>query len=133
MYALFCRPFTKHLKPIFVVDSRLSASQVVLVVKNLPVNAGDIKDASSVPGLGRFPGEGNGNPLQYSYLENPTDRGTQRATVQVIESDTTEVTEQTTCKATRTVSSRKVDFRDKKINNSKRSLSDFLYVCSVGV
>ena len=95
MYALFCRPFTKHLKPIFVVDSRLSASQVVLVVKNLPVNAGDIKDASSVPGLGRFPGEGNGNPLQYSYLENPTDRGTQRATVQGIESDTTEVTEQT--------------------------------------
>ena len=67
----------------------------ILVVKNLPVNAGDIKDASSVPGLGRFPGGGNGNPLQYSYLENPTDRGTQRATVQGIESDMTEVTEQT--------------------------------------
>ena len=41
-------------------------------VKNLPTNAGD---AGSVPGLGRSPGEGNGNPLQYSCLENPTDRG----------------------------------------------------------
>ena len=42
------------------------------VVKNLPVNAGDV---GSVPGLGRFPGEGNGTPLQYSCLENPMDRG----------------------------------------------------------
>jgi len=45
------------------------------VVKNLPVDAGDIRDASSIPGLGRFPGRGNGNPLQYSCLENPIDRG----------------------------------------------------------
>ena len=45
------------------------------VVKNLPVNAGDIRDASSVPGLGRSPGRGNGNPLQYSCLETPIDRG----------------------------------------------------------
>ena len=43
------------------------------VVKNLPGNTGD---ASSVPGLGRFPGEGNDNPLQDSCLENPMDRGT---------------------------------------------------------
>ena len=67
-------PFTKHLKPVFVVDSRLSATQVVLVVKNLPANAGDVDDPGSIPGSGRFPGEGNGNPLQYSYLENPKDR-----------------------------------------------------------
>ena len=46
-----------------------------LVVKNPPANAGDIGDANSIPGLGRFPGGGNGNPLQYSCLENPMDRG----------------------------------------------------------
>ena len=51
------------------------------VVKNLPGNVEDIRDGSSVPGLGRSPGEGNGNPLQYSCLENPMDRGTRRATV----------------------------------------------------
>ena len=46
-----------------------------LVVKNLPANAGGIRDASSIPGSGRSPGEGNGNPLQYSCLKNPVDRG----------------------------------------------------------
>ena len=55
------------------------ASQVALVVKNLPANSGDIKDVGSIPGLGRSPGEGNGNPLQYSCLENPMDRGAWRA------------------------------------------------------
>ena len=58
------------------------------VVKNLPVNGGD---AGSVPGLGRSPGDGNGNPLQYSFLENPMDRGASQATVHGVikESDTT--------------------------------------------
>ena len=51
------------------------ASQVALVVKNPPANAGDIKDAGLIPGLGRSPGEGNGNTLQYSCLENPMNRG----------------------------------------------------------
>ena len=51
------------------------------VVKNLSANAGDTGDASSVPGLGRFPGGGNGNPLQCSCLENPMDRGAWWATV----------------------------------------------------
>ena len=48
------------------------------VVKNLPTNAGD---TGSIPGLGRSPGEGNGNSLQYSCLGNPTERGTWQATV----------------------------------------------------
>ena len=54
----------------------LVGAKMVLVVKNLPANAGDIGDAGSVPGLGRSPGGGNGNPPQYSYLGNPTDRET---------------------------------------------------------
>ena len=47
------------------------ACQVVLVVKDLPASAGDVRDAGSIPGLGRSPGGGHGNPLQYSCLENP--------------------------------------------------------------
>ena len=49
-------------------------------VKKPPANAGDVKDAGSIPGLGRSPGGGSGNPLQYSSLENPTDRGAWWAT-----------------------------------------------------
>ena len=45
-----------------------------IVVKNLPANAGDIGDVSSIPGSGRFPGGGHGNPLQYSFQENPMER-----------------------------------------------------------
>ena len=57
------------------------------VIKNPPANAGDV---GSIPGLERSPGEGNGNPLQYSCLENPMGRGTWQATVHgVAESDTT--------------------------------------------
>ena len=62
-------------------SSSSSSSQVVLVVKNLPANAGDSRDMDSIPGLGISPGVGNGNPLQYSCLENSTDRGAWRATV----------------------------------------------------
>ena len=51
------------------------------MVKNLPANARDLRDASSVPGFGRSPGGEYGNPLQYSCLENPIDRGDWRATV----------------------------------------------------
>ena len=53
----------------------IRASQVALVAKNLPANAGDLRDAGSIPGSGRSPGEGHCNPLQYSCLENPMDRG----------------------------------------------------------
>ena len=48
---------------------------MVVVVKNPPANAGDIRDMGSILGLGRYTGGGHGNPLQYSYLENPMDRG----------------------------------------------------------
>ena len=57
------------------------ASQMALVVKNPPANAGDIRDTSSIPGSGRSPGEGHGNPLWYSCLENPMDRGASWDTV----------------------------------------------------
>ena len=52
------------------------------MVKNPPANAGDTRDMGSIPGSGRSPGVRNGNPLQYSCLENSTDRGTWLATVQ---------------------------------------------------
>ena len=57
----------------------LWASQVALVVKNPPAKAGDLREEGSVPGLGRAPGGGHGNPLQYSCLEHPTDRGALQA------------------------------------------------------
>ena len=57
------------------------ASHRVLVVKNLPANAGDVRELGSIPGLGRSPGGGHDNLLQYSCLENPMDRGAWRATV----------------------------------------------------
>ena len=56
------------------------ACQVALAVKNLPANAGDVREVGSIPGLGRSPG-GHGHPLQYSCLENPVDRVTWQATV----------------------------------------------------
>ena len=57
------------------------ASQVALVVKNPPANAGDARDAGSIPGSGRSPGGGNGSQLQYSWLGNCIDTGAWRATV----------------------------------------------------
>ena len=64
------------------------------MVKNPPANEGDNRDKGSIPGSGRSPGGGHGNPLQYSCLENPIDRGAWRATVhRVAESDMTEMIE----------------------------------------
>ena len=61
------------------------------MVKNPPANAGDTRNLGSIPGSGRSPGIGNGNPIQYSSLENSMDRGTWRATVHgVAESDMSE-------------------------------------------
>ena len=66
---------------------------MVLVVKNPPANAGDIRNMGLIPGTGRSPGGGHGNPLQYSSLEDPMGRGAWWATVhRVAESDTTEAT-----------------------------------------
>ena len=58
--------------------------QVALVVKNLSANAGEVRDTGSVPESGRSPTEGNGKPLQYSCLENPTDGGAWRFTVHAV-------------------------------------------------
>ena len=55
------------------------------MVKNPPANAGDLRDQGSVPGSGRSPGGGHGNPLQYSCLENPKDRRAWRATVRGVD------------------------------------------------
>ena len=64
------------------------------LVKNLPANAGDTRDVGSIPGSERSPGGGHGNPLQYSCLENPMDRGAWQVIVHraAKELDTTEVT-----------------------------------------
>ena len=59
----------------------LGASQVVLVVENLPGKAEDARDLGSIPALGRSPEGGYGNTLQYSCLENPMDKGAWQATV----------------------------------------------------
>ena len=68
----------------------VGASQVVLLVKNPPINVGDIRDAGLIPVSGRSPEGSHGNPLQHSCLENPMDRGAWPATIhRVSESDTT--------------------------------------------
>ena len=72
----------KNLYTMFITVLLITrASQAALVVKNPPDNAGDIRDVGLIPKLGRFPEEGNGNPLQYSCLENPMDRGGWQAIV----------------------------------------------------
>ena len=67
--------------PFVCVHYLPGASQAALVVKNSPANTRDIRDVASVPGSRRSPGGGNGNPLQYSCLGNPMDKGVQWATV----------------------------------------------------
>ena len=87
-------------------DTILWASQVALVVKNPPADGGDM---GSIPGSGRSPGEGHGNPFQYSYLENPMDRGAWWATVQGSkQSDTTEETQHTHVQGPTTVQHREL-------------------------
>ena len=68
-----------------------TASQVLLVVKNPPANAGDIRDVALIPGWGRSPGGRHGSPLQYSCLENPIDRGAWRATVRGVTKSQTQL------------------------------------------
>ena len=64
-----------YYSPIILHYPLFATSQLVLVVKNPSVNAGDIRDMGLIPGLGRSPGIGHGNPLHYSCQENPMDRG----------------------------------------------------------
>ena len=59
----------------------VQAFQVALVVKNLPANAGNVRDAGLIPGLGRSSGGRHGHPLQYSCLENPMERGNREVSV----------------------------------------------------
>ena len=70
------------------------------MVKNLPATTGQVRDEGWIPGSGRSPGGGHGNPLQYSWLENPMDRGDWRAPWGHKELDTTEATEDTHTKGT---------------------------------
>ena len=85
---LSTEPPSSHLLPmrpssqIYVQENeRNKSSHVALVVKNPPANGGDSRDTGSIPALGRSPGEGNGDPLQYSCLGNPVDRGIWQSTV----------------------------------------------------
>ena len=71
----------ENLYILFAPNMISGASQMVIVVKNLPSSARDIRDKGLIPGLGRSPGGGHGNPLQYPCLKNPMDRGAWRATV----------------------------------------------------
>ena len=68
------------------------------VVKNPPVNAGDTRDAGLIPGSGRSPGGGYGNPLQYSFLENPIGRGSWQAMVHRVTKNQTQLKQQHACR-----------------------------------
>ena len=67
------------------------SSWVALDVKNSPANVGNVKEAGLIPGSGRSPREGNGNPLQYSWLKNPMDRGARWATVHGVTKNQTQL------------------------------------------
>ena len=91
IFRAFSPPYTETLYPLNCVTPW--ASKVVLGVKNLPANAEDKRDMSSIPELVRSPREEHCNPLQYSCLENPIDKGAWWAIVHsVAESDMTEAT-----------------------------------------
>ena len=79
-FPLFIMPHSYQVRapPLWV---HLISTQVALVVKNPLANAGDKRDVGLIPGSGRFPGGGYGNPLHYSCLENSMDRGVWQATV----------------------------------------------------
>ena len=81
LYLYGLQIFPIYRLPFQFVDYFLKVSQVALVVKKLSASADDVREVSSVRGLGRSPGGGHGNPLQYSCLENPMDRGAWEATV----------------------------------------------------
>ena len=75
-----------------------AASPVAQMVKDPPASAGDTRDVGSIPGLGRFPGGGNGNPLQYSCLGNSIGRGAWRATVHGAAKNRTQPSAEKSCR-----------------------------------
>ena len=83
----------QHTFTIFRI-SKIYRSFAGAAIKNLPANAGDVRDAGLIPGSGRSPGEGHDNPLQYSCLESPMDRGTWRATVLGVAKSRTQLSDQ---------------------------------------
>ena len=72
---MFFRDATSLFQLSIALLKKKKKAMVAQMVKNMPVSAGDIRDMDSIPGSGRSPGEGNGNPLQYSCLGNARDRG----------------------------------------------------------
>ena len=90
MYSFFCISFCVS----YTLESSLyiKASQMVLVVNNLSINAGDPRDAGLIPGSGRSPEVGNGNLLRYSCLENPIDREAWMAIVHGVAKSQTQLT-----------------------------------------
>ena len=80
--SVYCVYQAKHILDKFctAIESK-RASQVIAVVKHPLAKARDVRDVGSIPGSGRAPGGGHGNPLQYSCLENPMDRGDRQAIV----------------------------------------------------
>ena len=84
------KPAKTALLYLALITHQVWAPQV-LVVKNMPVNAGSVREVGSIPGLASSPGEGYGNPLQYTCLENSMDRGAWQFTVHGLpKSDMTE-------------------------------------------
>ena len=73
--AMTCLPVKGRQREIWEMTQNREAFQVALAVKNPPDNAGDLRDEGLILGLGSSPGGGHGNPLQYSCLEHPMDRG----------------------------------------------------------
>ena len=70
---MFCFEEFLQARECMCEGNQVQGQVAALVVKDPPANAGDVREAGSIPGSGRFPGEGNGNPLQYSSLENSMD------------------------------------------------------------
>ena len=99
------------------------ASQLALVVKNQPANAGDIRDAGTIPGLGRFPGGGHGKPLYYSCLESPMDRGAWWATVHRVTKSQTWLKQFSTysCPPSKRTGTKPIFYRLNNVTNGKFS------------
>ena len=99
------------------------ASQVALVVKNPPVKAADIRDPGLIPGLGRSPRKGNGNPLQYSCLEKPMDRGAWWATVRKFAKNQTQLKRQHTCEF-----KVKLHYKSNYLKKSMQSMQTLIWI-----